>query len=184
VGLIYAEYVGIAACRVLEAIGRLWQAVLLLRLPFHVCDACPVVGTSDGCAPRPPLARRGRRRLGCPTRPVVLLSFGGFEIRGIDFGRVERLDEFQFLTTQPLPYPVGNVRMAALDGLRYEDLVAQADVVITKPGYGIVSECLANRVPVLYTARGDFAEYDRLVEGLQRFGVCGFIGNDDLLAGN
>jgi L-arabinokinase len=187
---IYAEYVRDLPpyAAVLEAIRADYgQADLLLRLPFHgPCDACPVVRDIPMVARR---ARRSRaevrRRLNLPeARPVILLSFGGFEIRGIDFGRVERLDEYQFLTTQPLPYPVGNVRMAALDGLRYEDLVAQADVVITKPGYGMVSECLANRVPVLYTARGDFAEYDRLVEGLQRFGVCGFIGNDDLLAGN
>jgi L-arabinokinase len=115
---------------------------------------------------------------------VVLLSFGGFEIQGIDFGRVERLEDYQFLITQPLPRPIRNVRVAALDGLRYEDVVAQADAVITKPGYGIVSECLANRVPVLYTGRGRFAEYECLVEGLERFGVCRFIGNDDLLAGN
>ena len=126
-----------------------------------------------------------RRRLGLSdARPVVLLSFGGFEIEGIDFGCVEHLEEFQFLITQPLPQPIRNVRVVAMDGLRYEDVVAQADAVITKPGYGIVSECLANRVPVLFTDRGRFAEYDCLVEGLERFGVCRFIGNDDLLAGN
>jgi L-arabinokinase len=70
-----------------------------------------------------------------------------------------------------------------MDGFRYEDLVAQADAVITKPGYGIVSDCLANRVPVLYTSRGEFAEYACLVAGLQRFGVSRFIENADLLAG-
>jgi aspartate/tyrosine/aromatic aminotransferase len=37
---------------------------------------------------------------------------------------------------------------------------------------------------VLYTARGQFAEYGALVAGLERFGVAAFIGNDDLLAGN
>ena len=29
-------------------------------------------------------------------------------------------------------------------GLRYEDLVQAVDVVFTKPGYGIISECIAN----------------------------------------
>ena len=118
-------------------------------------------GSPDGGAPRSPFARGGAaaawayRILG----RSVLLSFGGFEIRGIDFGRVEHLDEYQFLITQPLPRAIRNVRVVAMDGLRYEDVVAQADAVITKPGYGIVSECLANRVPVLYTDRGRFAEY-------------------------
>lgn len=173
---------------VVEAIRSAYgQADLFLRLPFHgPCDAFPVVRDLPLVARR---ARRSRaevrRRLGITsTRPVVLLSFGGFEIRGIDFARVERLGEYQFLITQPLPRSIRNVREAAMDGLRYEDIVGQADAVITKPGYGIVSECLVNRVPVLYTGRGRFAEYDCLVEGLQRFGVCRFIANDDLLAGN
>jgi len=76
------------------------------------------------------------------------------------------------------------VRAVMLNGFMYEDLVAHADAVITKPGYGIVSDCLANRTPVLYTPRGRFAEYGALVAGLERFGVAAFIGNEDLLAGN
>ena len=39
-------------------------------------------------------------------------------------------------------------------GFRYEDLVAAVDVVLTKPGYGIVSECVANDTALLYTSRG------------------------------
>ena len=176
----YAPLVG----AIREAYG---QADLFLRLPFHgPCDAFPVVRDI------PMIARRSRRsrqeirqRLGLPeTRPVILLSFGGLDIQGIDFDRVERLTEYLFLTTQAPPRPVANLRAVALDGLRYEDLVAQADAVITKPGYGIVSDCLANRTPVLYTSRGEFAEYAHLVEGLERFGVSRFIGNADLLAGN
>ncbi len=187
---IYAAYVREhpSYAPVVDAIRAAYgQADLFLRLPFHgPCDAFPVVRDLPMVARRARRSRaEARRRLGLSgARPVVLLSFGGFEIRGIDFARVERLEDYQFLIAQPLPRPVRNVRAVAMDGLRYEDLVAQADAVITKPGYGIVSECLANRVPVLYTDRGNFAEYDCLVEGLQRFGVCRFIGNDDLLAGN
>jgi UDP:flavonoid glycosyltransferase YjiC (YdhE family) len=187
---IYADYVREYPSRapVVQAIRAAYgQADLFLRLPFHgPCDAFRVVRDLPLVARRARVSREeARRRLGLSgARPVVLLSFGGFDILGIDFGRVERLDEYQFLSTQPLPRPVRNVRVVAMDGLRYEDVVAQADAVITKPGYGIVSECLVNRVPVLYTDRGRFAEYACLVEGLQRFGVCRFIGNTDLLAGN
>jgi len=187
---IYAEYVRDYPSRapVVEAIRSGYgQADLFLRLPFHgPCDAFPVVRDIPMVARRARLTREDvRQRLGLSTtRPVILLSFGGLEIQGIDFGRVERLEEYQFVITQPLPHPARNVSEVAMDGLRHEDVVAQADAVITKPGYGIVSECLVNRVPLLYTSRGRFAEYDRLVEGLDRFGVARFIGNDDLLAGN
>jgi len=116
-------------------------------------------------------------------RPTVLLSFGGFDIRGIDLERVERLRDYCFLSTQAPPRPLENLRLLSLEGVAYEEVVAAADAVITKPGYGIVSDCLANRTPVLYTSRGIFAEYPRLVEGLERFGVCEFVSNGDLLAG-
>ena len=187
---IYADYV-----RSRPAYGHLLQAIrdaygqadLFLRLPFHgPCDAFPIVRDIPMVARRSSRSRKEiRSRLGLSeTRPVILLSFGGFDLAGLDFDAVERLDEYLFLSTQSPPRPVRNVRLAAPDGLRYEDLVAQADAVITKPGYGIVSDCLANRTPVLYTSRGEFAEYARLVEGLERFGVSRFIANKDLLSGN
>jgi L-arabinokinase len=187
---IYADYVRALPeyAAILEAIRDAYgRADRFLRLPFHgPCDAFKVVRDIPLIARRSRLPRQeARRRLGLTdSRPVILLSFGGFEIQGIDFDRVGALQDYCFLTTQPPPRPIPNIRAIRLDGLRYEDVVAQADAVITKPGYGIVSECLIHRVPVLYTSRGEFAEYAPLVAGLERFGVSGFIPNQDLLAGN
>ncbi|MBI4737868.1 MAG: glycosyl transferase [candidate division NC10 bacterium] len=187
---IYAEYVRALPehSPILDAIREAYgRADLFLRLPFHgPCDAFKSIRDIPMIARRTRHSREEvRRMLGLDgARPVILLSFGGFEIRGIDFDRVETLGDYCFLATQPTPRPLRNVRVVSLDGLGYEDLVAQADAVITKPGYGIVSECLANRTPVLYTSRGEFAEYAPLVAGLERFGVSAFIGTQDLLAGN
>ena len=44
---------------------------------------------------------------------------------------------------------------------------AAADVVVSKPGYGIVSECIVNGAALLYTSRGRFAEYDVFVEEIR-----------------
>ena len=55
------------------------------------------------------------------------------------------------------------------NGLRYEDLVRGADVVVTKPGYGIISEAIANDAALLYTSRGHFVEYDVLVKEMPRY---------------
>lgn len=187
---IYADYVRALPNHgpILEQIRQAYRrADLFLRLPFHGdCGAFTAIRDIPMIARRARRSREEVRRLlrldG--SRPVILLSFGGFEIQGVDFDRVERLSEYCFLTTQPTPRPLRNVRAVTLNGFSYEDLVAHADAVITKPGYGIVSDCLANRTPVLYTARGQFAEYGPLVAGLERFGVAAFIGNEDLLAGN
>jgi len=187
---IYADYVRLLPkhagilTRIREAYAK---ADLFLRLPFYGdCGAFKVIRDIPMIARRSCRSREEVRRvLGLDgTCPTILLSFGGFDIEGIDFARVEALGEYQFLTTRAEPPRARNVRVVTLDGLKYEDLVAQADAVITKPGYGIVSDCLANRTPVLYTARGEFAEYAPLVAGLERFGVAAFIENQDLLAGN
>ena len=68
-------------------------------------------------------------------------------------------------------------------GYRYEDLVRAVDAVATKPGYGIIAECIANGAAVLYTSRGRFAEYDVMVREMPRYLRCGFISNVDLYAG-
>ena len=44
-----------------------------------------------------------------------------------------------------------------------------ADVVVTKPGYGIISEAIANDAALLYTSRGDFVEYNVLVREMSRY---------------
>jgi L-arabinokinase len=68
-------------------------------------------------------------------------------------------------------------------GLRYEDLVAAADVVVSKPGYGIVSECAANGTALLYTSRGRFAEYDVMLAEMPRMLRCGYLAPQDLVDG-
>jgi len=68
-------------------------------------------------------------------------------------------------------------------GLRYADLVRAVDVVVTKPGYGIIAECLANDTALLYTSRGHFIEYDVLVAAMPQLLRAGYVGHADLFAG-
>ena len=68
-------------------------------------------------------------------------------------------------------------------GVRYEDLVGAAEVVVTKPGYGIIAECLANDTALLYTSRGHFAEYDVLVAGMPRYLRARYVDRETLLSG-
>ena len=46
---------------------------------------------------------------------------------------------------------------------------ASCDIVISKPGFGLVSECIVNNKPLIYSDRGDFAEYPYLVEGIEKY---------------
>jgi UDP-N-acetylglucosamine:LPS N-acetylglucosamine transferase len=67
---------------------------------------------------------------------------------------------------------------------RYQDLVRAVDIVVTKPGYGIVADCIAHQVPMLYTDRGNFPEYPLLVEALAECATANFIPQTDLFAGS
>jgi hypothetical protein len=125
-------------------------------------------------------------------RPVALLSFGGYGLPSLDVGAVDCLDSWTVVTTDRIAPRSAALPRAVVpleerrfldSGFRYEDLVAAVDVVITKPGYGIIAECIANGPAMLYTSRGEFREYDVLVKNLPAYVRSRFISNDDLFAG-
>jgi L-arabinokinase len=118
-----------------------------------------------------------RRALGIPPDArVVLSSFGGY---GLDGMVKPAIANYQVL------WPGDIDERAMYDrGYRYEDLVRAVDVVVSKPGYGIISECLANDTALLYTSRGDFREYQVLVDAMPDVLRCAFIGHEDLFSGN
>ncbi|HEY7292040.1 MAG TPA: hypothetical protein VH583_19550 [Vicinamibacterales bacterium] len=164
------------APRAIRTMGDAYaKTTLALRLPLH-----GGFSTTPAVRDIPLIARtslRGRaetRRLLklADDRVVVLSSFSGFGL-DLPIADLERSGDFVLLAPEKEP-PAG---------LRYEDLVAAADVVVSKPGYGIVSECAANGTALLYSSRGNFVEYDLLVREMPRFLRCRFIPQDDLRAG-
>src|SRR6185295_10260884 len=118
----------------------------------------------------------------------VLVSFGGIRMPAFDAGALARLPDFQFLMEGPAGSWPANIvdvdtpRREAL-GIGYPDLVRAADVVVTKPGYGIVTDAIAAGTRIVYTERGDFPEYPILVAEMPRYIPSAHLGNDDLLAG-
>ena len=178
---------GEAAADCAASYGR---ASLLLELPFAGdLSAFPRRERIPLVARRPRLPREeARRRLRLPERPAVLLSFGGLGLPGFDPAVLAGLSAYEFLASPPTPPGPPNLRVLgpedlAAAGLGYADLVAAADVVVTKPGYGIVSDALAARTRMVYTERGDFPEYPILVEGLSRWIPSRYVSNEDLAAG-
>ena len=180
----------------LPAIRRAYRAAhLAWRLPMHGGFA-----TVDTVEDVPFVARHAshdpadvRRRLGLPLeRRLVLSSFGGYGVSGLDVAALDCLDDFGVVITTRgdaagARWPAGVFAIAeeALygSGIRYEDLVKACDVVATKPGYGIIAECIANDTAMLYTSRGRFAEYEVLVAEMPRYLRCGFVDHDALFAG-
>lgn len=175
---IYAGYPG--SGELVTRIGELYsQTTFALRLPMW-----GGFETMTDVRDLPFVARHARhdaadtrRALGIPLEArVVLVSFGGYGVHG-----AARPDAPGYHVLWP-----GDVDEAAMydAGYRYEDLVKAVDVVVTKPGYGIISECIANDTAMLYTSRGDFREYPVLVEAMPKYLRCASIDHEDLFAGN
>jgi len=124
-------------------------------------------------------------------RPLVLVSLGGYGAGGIDLhGAAASLRGVaDVVATSFDAFTPGDgvhrVDEAAMYGrrIRYEDLIAAVDVVASKPGYGIISDCAANATALLYADRGRFCEYDVLVREMPRYLEAAFIGQEDLRAG-
>jgi L-arabinokinase len=167
------------------------RAALLLRLPFAGdLEAFPRVEDVPLVARAPEMAKaEARRRLGLDARPVVLLSFGGVGMPGLEAAALGRLDAYRFLLTgRAGGGEAPNLRrLEARDlsaaGLHYPDLVAAADVVVSKPGYGIVTDCIGARTRLVYTDRGDFPEYPVLVSEMPRYLPAAFASNADVREG-
>ena len=173
------------------------KATLALELPF--AGGFEVFPT----ARRVPLVARRhtrdakdtRARFGIPNdRPAALLSFGGYGLPDLDLSRLDILTTspaWTVVTTDrssgPGVTPAGVVFVPESEfvatGFRYEDLVAACDVIVTKPGYGIISECIVANRPILYTSRGHFREYDVLVREMPRYLRCAYIDQASLLGG-
>jgi hypothetical protein len=122
-------------------------------------------------------AAETRERVGLPRdRRLVLPSFGGYGVAGLDLDAVELPDGWDI---------VRGLQGAEIydAGLSYQDLVRAVDAVVTKPGYGIVSECLANDTALVYTSRGRFAEYDVFVREMPTYLKCAYLDNAAVLAG-
>ncbi len=199
---IYDGYRDAAAHAIARDIRRVYRdATLALRLPM--------AGGFEGLEPItrdiPFIARQSRRTqddvrhaLGLPPRaagkPLVLMSFGGYGVAGLDTAALADLTDYTIATSDlsARSNAIGpadgllyiSEQQVYDNGLRYEDLVRGADVVVTKPGYGIISEAIANGTALLYTSRGDFVEYDLLVREMPRYLRVKFIEQRSLLKGD
>lgn len=163
------------------------KATLALTLPYP-CDS----GVFPRQQPIPWITRQSslskeqaRKKFGLEREAtIVLLSFGGLGLERLPWPKLKEQTDFHFVTTGTPGNHDGNITVLPNRQYQYEDLVRASDVVVTKPGYGIVADALAHKVPILYTERGEFPEYPRLVEALRQCATSEFIPQEELLTGN
>jgi len=172
----YPEFAALAPGVVEANAGAYALSTKAFRLPISggfdsvtaVTDDVPFIARRST---RDPNDTRQRLGVGRGQR-LVLASFAAYGL-ALPY---DRLEQSGLVVISPERHPP--------PGLNYEDLVAAADVVVSKPGYGIVSECVANDTPLLFTSRGRFAEYEVMLTEMPRLLRCRHISQEELLAGN
>ncbi len=181
-----SEHPGFAP--LVDEMGQFYsKAVLALALPYP-CDM-NVFSRQESI---PWIARRStlskseaRKAFGLPQEAtVVLLSFGGLGLKRLPWGEFKKLRQFVFVATDSSAERDDNLVTLPARQRHYHDLVCAADVVVTKPGYGIVADVIAHRVPTLCTERNDFPEYFKLAEALRDCATVEFISQEELRRGN
>jgi hypothetical protein len=105
---------------------------------------------------------------------TVLVCFGGFGLDGVD-GWLPRIDGVTWLLAPPMaPSPRLDVRW--VDDVPFPALVAGADALLTKPGYGIYAEAARAGTPIVWVDRGVFPEAPSLEAALRARGDVKVVG--------
>jgi hypothetical protein len=160
---------------------------LFLQLPMHGdCTSCPSIQDV------PLVARKAQKTasetmelLQCdPHKRHYLISFTDLDLKEEALRRLEAIEGTVFFFKHPLEFQFANGRSLDTFDLFYPDVVAAMDGVITKPGYGIVSDCLVQGTPIVYTDRGSFPEYEVLVQAIQSHLTNVYLPSQDLYSGS
>jgi hypothetical protein len=160
---------------------------LLLRLPFSdAMESFPRIEDIPLTA-SPGINRRElvARITSCdPDKKWILLSFTTLEWRDHALDRVEQFSDYEFFTVLPLRWKRNNIHALDLGQVSFSDTVASVDAIISKPVFGILSDCVVNQKPIIYAERSDFLEYPILEAAIQKYLRHVHIPADDLYSGN
>ena len=145
-------------------IDQIRQSYQKAQLMIRFAPAIPMVAFSElvdvGPIVEAPLQSTGavRKLLQMnPEEKIVLIAFGGIRLPSFRVENLEGLRGYRFLidgsvdlgrhshvsSTHTLPIP-------------FRQILAEADLIVTKPGYATVIEAVRNGIPVVYVRRYNF----------------------------
>ncbi len=159
--------------RIVERIRNAYgKADLLLRLPFSdtmaafpVIEDIPLVA-SPGNSRRDVIAKLARCGI---SKKWILISFTSLNWSEEALDRIEKVTECEFFTVHPLQWKRKNIHTLYPSQVPFPDIVASVDAVVSKPGFGILSDCIVNRKPLIYAERSDFPEYAVLETAIRKY---------------
>ncbi len=153
--------------------------------PFRWSEPAPLVSRRATLAPR-----EVRQRLGIPfPDPLALVTVcpGGWDADAWQPIGVRDCHGIRFVTVGDLPVtadvPLHRFSHELPGDVGFPDLVNASDLVISKPAYGIASECALHQTPMVMIQRTCFRETPVLVEAFGQLGPLAELTLDDFFAG-
>lgn len=104
-------------------------------------------------------------------KKLGLIYTGDFGMNSANWNRLSEFSDWEFLGLHQLPGNPTNFHVVDKVFFPYQDLTASADCVISKIGYGVISECFLNGTPLIYLPREHFVEYPVLEEAVKQWGM-------------
>lgn len=152
-----------------------------IQLPF----SCPMEGFLElepvGLVGRRPKLTKDQARKNFQFSKdftYFIFSFGAYGLHEIEFFWENKPKNWIIVGSNLPGFESKEILSISTD--HYPDLVTAADYIVTKPGYGIISEAIFCNTPILYTDRGDFAEYDSLVTSLNRYHPSAYLTQEQV----
>jgi L-arabinokinase len=115
---------------------------------------------------------------------LALVSLGGIGSERFFERLGERITKFNVMIPGRDGGRSGNMIRFDSTKTSHGDLLSAADVVVGKLGYGLCSELIAQKRPLLYTHRADFVEYGVLNEGLRKYVAVDALPPDEFFEGS
>jgi hypothetical protein len=156
------------------------QARILYRLPFYgdmsafpVIHDVPLVARKACGPPEEVLHACGIVKK--PGEKLVLIGLREADLARVNWVPLNNLQEYHFIAfTKTLP--LRNFSRIEEATCPFHEVLGACDVVVSKPGYSMVAEVIANQTPLLYVPRHDFKEDEKLREGLKTYSVSQELG--------
>ena len=122
---------------------------------------------------------------GDTERKRALVLFGGCAHPPFDMAALAAMDEWLFLMPGCPAGAPDNVQAVHFgNGLRAVDVMPLVDVVVCKPGYGVLSECWSCSRPIAWVERPDFPEFPMLKRWLDECMPAAGMSRSDFRHGN
>lgn len=102
---------------------------------------------------------------------VVLVAFGGIPLDSAPLEQLDSLKGYRFVVAGMKPIR-GLSRVTFLQELPYSfrQVFAEADILVSKPGYSTIVEAVEFGIPLVYVRRYNFVDEAPLLDYLHRYG--------------